>query len=315
MRVKSDRMENSMKPKILHILLVASVVFVAACAQTTPTLQVPTEAPLPQSTATAAAQPVTKEAVMNGTYTIQDGQQTVQLSNGQYEAGQGADYVTVTVVPPVAIGDLNGDGVNDAVVVLAENYGGSGTFLSLVPVLANPEGPKPDNGATLGDRVQVQSVTIKDGVVSVSLLTQGPNDPLCCPSQAQTQTFQYMPGTGLVLMSVSSQTPDGLTRTITIVTPAAGSEVTSPMPLQGSVTVAPFENNLVVNLYDASGVQVSAGPLAVTTAEMGGPGTFDTTVDLAAAGLPSGMARVEVVDTSPADGSVLALAAVYVNFK
>jgi hypothetical protein len=124
-----------------------------------------------------------------------------------------------------------------------------------------------------------------------------------------------MPGTGLVLISVSSQTANGLTRTITIDVPTAGSEVGSPMSLQGSVTVAPFENNLVVNLYDASGVQVSAGPLAVTSAEMGGPGTFDAQVDLAAAGLPAGLALVEVVDTSPADGSILALAAVYVNFK
>ncbi len=116
-------------------------------------------------------------------------------------------------------------------------------------------------------------------------------------------------------MSTSSQTANGLTRTITIDVPTAGSDVSSPMPLSGSVTVAPFENNLVVNLFDASGTQVSAGPLAVTAAEMGGPGTFDTTVDLAAASVPSGLVRVEVVDTSPADGSILALATVYVTYK
>ena len=314
MRVKSDRVENSMKPKILHILLVASVVFIAACAQTTPSPLPPTPEP-PQPTPASIVQPVTEEAVLNGSYSVRDGQQTVQLSGGKYEVGQGADFLQVSVVPPVALGDLNGDGVTDAAVVLAENYGGSGTFLTLVPVLATPEGPKPEKGASLGDRVQIQSVAYSDGLVTVSLMAHGPNDPQCCPSQAQTRIYQYLPGTGMALMSVSSQTANGLTRAITIDVPAAGSEVGSPMPLQGSVTVAPFENNLVVNLYDASGVQVSAGPLAVTSEEMGGPGTFSANVDLAAASLPAGMARVEVVDTSAADGSILALAAVYVYYK
>ena len=303
--------------KSIGLVLIPSllIIILTACAKPTPALQSPTAAPLPQATPTAALQPVTEEAVINGTYTIQDGKQTVQLTNGKHETGKGADYVMVTVVPPVAFGDLNGDGVSDAAVVLAENYGGSGTFLTLVPVLATPEGPKPEKGVSLGDRVQVQSVAISGGIVSVSLLAQGPNDPQCCPSQAQTRTYEYMQATGMVLMSVSSQTANGLTRSITIDTPAAGSEVSSPMPLQGGVTVAPFENNLVVNLYDTSGTQISAGPLAVTAAEMGGPGTFSTSVDLAAASAPAGMVRVEVVDTSAADGSVLALAAVYVNYK
>ncbi len=252
---------------------------------------------------------------MNGSYSVRDGQQTVQLSNGKYEAGQGADYVMATITPPIAFGDLNGDGITDAVVVLAENFGGSGTFISLVPVLATPEGASPQKGASLGDRVQVQSVTITVGAVSVSLLVQGPNDPHCCPSQAQTRTYEYIQDLGLVLMGVSSQTADGRIRSIAIDVPAPGSEVTSPMPLSGSVTVAPFENNLVVNLYDAGGVQVSAGPLAVDAEEMGGPGSFNGQVDLAAASVPSGEVRVEVVDTSPADGSILALAAVFVTYK
>jgi hypothetical protein len=119
----------------------------------------------------------------------------------------------------------------------------------------------------------------------------------------------------LMLASVSSLTADGEERSIAIDLPAPGSEVTSPMTLKGSVTIAPFENNLVVNIYDASGTQVSAGPLAVNAAEMGGPGTFDSQVDLAAASVPAGEIRVEVVDQSAADGSILALAAVYGFYK
>jgi uncharacterized protein (DUF697 family) len=320
MPLKIKCMEKTMRTKYLPLILCAATLVLSACSQPTTAVQTaepsaPTAVPLPQATLTAALQPVTEEAVLNGTYTIQDGKQTVQLANGKYESGNGSDYVVATVDPPVTFGDLNGDGVTDAVAVLAENYGGSGTFLTLVPVLAAPEGASPQKGISLGDRVQVQSVSISGGTVSVSLLAQGPNDPMCCPSQAQTRTYEYLQGTGMVLMSVTSQTANGLTRTIIINTPAAGSDVTSPMPLSGSVTIAPFENNLVVKLYDASGTQISASPLPVTAAEMGGPGTFSTSVDLAAASVPAGMVRVEVVDTSPADGSILALAAVYVNFK
>lgn len=305
-----------MQTNIRRIIFPGLIVLLfAACAQPTPVPAAPTAAPLPEATPTVATQPVTEEAVMNGSYSVRDGQQTVQLVDGKYEAGQGADYIMVTVFPPVALGDLNDDGVSDAAVVLAENYGGSGTFLSLVPVLATQADPNPEEGVNLGDRVQVQSVSAQGGQVTISLMVQSPNDPACCPSLPQTRVYQFQPGSPPALMSVSSQTANGLTRTIIIDAPAAGSDVTSPMPLSGSVMVAPFENNLVVNLYDASGTQVSAGPLAVTAEEMGRPGTFNTSVDLAAASLPSGLARVEVVDTSPADGSILALAAVYVNYK
>jgi len=305
---------ETMKMKIPLFILIILALILAACAQPTANTEVATTEP-PQPTPTQSTQPVTSDALMNGSYPIREGSVTVQLASGKYEAGQGADYVQVTLLPEIAYGDLNMDGVPDAAVILAENYGGSGTFLSLVPVLAKAGGSQPEKGASLGDRVQVKSLVAEDGVMKVTLLVQAPNDPLCCPTLPQTRTYEYRVGSGLMMVSVSSQTEDGKERSIAIDLPAPGSGVTSPMTLKGSVTIAPFENNLVVNIYDASGTQVSAGPLAVSAAEMGGPGTFDTQVDLAAASVPSGTVRVEVMDQSAADGSILALAAVYVVYK
>ena len=303
-----------MKKPIYYLLPLMLILILAACSQPTANAEVATTEP-PQPTPTQPAEPVTSAGLMNGSYPIQDGSVTVQLAGGKYEAGQGADYVQVTLLPDIAYGDLNMDGIPDAAVILAENYGGSGTFLSLVPVLAKAGGSQPDKRASLGDRVQVKSLVAEDGVVKITLLVQAPNDPQCCPTLPQTRTYEYRLGSGLMLVSVSSQTADGKERSIAIDLPAPGSGVTSPMTLKGSVTIAPFENNLVVNIYDASGTQVSAGPLAVSAAEMGGPGTFDTQVDLAAASVPSGTVRVEVMDQSAADGSILALAAVYVVYK
>jgi hypothetical protein len=35
----------------------------------------------------------------------------------------------------------------------------------------------------LGDRVQIKSLQIENGDIVVEMLTQGPDDPMCCPSQ------------------------------------------------------------------------------------------------------------------------------------
>ncbi len=177
--------------KIKNFLPAVSALFLvlAACAQPTPVPQPPTPEPV-LATPTASIQAVSQEALLGASFPVRDGSQTVQLAGGKYEAGQGADYLMAALLPNIAFGDLNNDGVADAVVVLAENYGGSGTFLSLVPVLATTEGPKPEKGVTLGDRVQVQSVSVQNGQVTVSLMAQGPNDPQCCPSQAETRVYQ-----------------------------------------------------------------------------------------------------------------------------
>jgi hypothetical protein len=72
------------------------------------------------------------------------------------------------------------------------------------------------------------------------------------------------------------------------------------------VTIAPFENTLVYHIYDFGGVELSAGPITVTASELGGPGTFDSTIPLGDT-LSGTAIRIEVRDTSAADGSLLAM--------
>lgn len=119
----------------------------------------------------------------------------VTLNGGLFEGepfGEGAaSRPIVSLVPDrVDYGDLNGDGQPDAVVFLVSNSGGSGTFTYLAIVAA--DGEKPVNLATtlLGDRVQVQSVELDDDQITVQMLTQGPDDPMCCPTQQVTKVFR-----------------------------------------------------------------------------------------------------------------------------
>jgi hypothetical protein len=139
------------------------------------------------------AAPLTEQQLENAQY---QGiySEPVQLTDGKYEGPPfvegGASRPTVTYLGIYATGDLNGDGSVDAVDVVAESSGGSGTFIYLAAFLN--QGGKPDNVATtsLGDRVQVKSLSIAGGEITVAGLTFGPNDPMCCPSQEFTTKFK-----------------------------------------------------------------------------------------------------------------------------
>jgi hypothetical protein len=122
-------------------------------------------------------------------------EQPVTLINGRFEGEPvvegSATHPTVTLLlEPVAYGDLNGDGQTDTAVLLAADTGGSGTFVYLAAVAI--QSGQPVNLATilLGDRVRVNSLSIDNDQIRVTLLTQGPDDPQCCPSQEETRTFR-----------------------------------------------------------------------------------------------------------------------------
>lgn len=120
----------------------------------------------------------TYENVIEGPLTLTDG-----LFEGEpFEEGAASRPIVKLVPGAMATGDLNGDGSEEAVVVLAHNSGGSGVFMYLAVMREN--GDKPDNVATirLGDRVKVIAVDIDEGKVVAELVAHGPDDPMCCPT-------------------------------------------------------------------------------------------------------------------------------------
>jgi heat shock protein HslJ len=80
-------------------------------------------------------------------------------------------------------GDLDGDGADEAVVVLAQSSGGSGTFNSLAVVKRTPGGLRNLATATLGDRVGIRSARIEGGQLLVSVVRAGEQDAMCCPGE------------------------------------------------------------------------------------------------------------------------------------
>jgi heat shock protein HslJ len=171
---------------VIVALLLAGLVLVAGCSETT------TDEPPTGGSETIP--PLQVETLKNAAYRgIYD--EAVQLSDGRYEGEPfvegGASRPTVTFTDAYALGDLNGDGVDDAVVVLVESSGGSGNFYYLAVVL-NQDG-NPENVATqlLGDRMQIESVTIDGAEITVEAVAHGPDDPMCCPTQKVTLTYRF----------------------------------------------------------------------------------------------------------------------------
>ena len=130
---------------------------------------------------------LTPEVLANATYQIPD-RGSVTLTNGQYQGNR----LTVTLGKAIAIGDINQDGTKDAAVILAVETGGSGTFIYLAAMTQDQPDSPPKNTVTyfLGDRVQVKTLTIKNGAIRIKMLKAKPTDPSCCPTNVVIESYQ-----------------------------------------------------------------------------------------------------------------------------
>jgi heat shock protein HslJ len=127
----------------------------------------------------------------------------VQLVDGVYReaiAEGSATELVVILTNEAAFGDVDGDQAEDAAVILVSQPGGSGSFYDLAVVRKQGEALTNMARVLLGDRVQIKSLQIENGEIVVEMLTQDPDDPMCCPSQFTRQHYVLESGE-LVLAS------------------------------------------------------------------------------------------------------------------
>jgi hypothetical protein len=128
---------------------------------------------------------------MNLEYTLEGaGEGPVQLTDGIYE--DTTNRIFVNWIDTYALGNLNGQPA--AAVVLLASGGGSGSFSNLAVVLEQEvleQDGVPVNVATtlLGDRVSINWVEIADDEIELDLVTQGPDEPMCCGTQRMLVSY------------------------------------------------------------------------------------------------------------------------------
>ncbi len=135
---------------------------------------------------------LTPEALQNSVYHseyFKEGQ--VKLTNGKYESAG----IVISLDEQMQFGDVTGDRIEDAVVVLVTDTGGNGAFYDLAVVVDENGTPVNIASTYLGDRVKIESIYIEAGKVTVSMVMHGETDPDCCPTLKVVKTYQLQGAT------------------------------------------------------------------------------------------------------------------------
>ena len=274
-----------------------------------------TGTPLPPAEPKPSPHPpeLSAEVLQNSGYDSPQYQKRIKLAGGKFQGGSGADSFIAQLLDPIAFGDLNGDGIQDAAVLLAESGGGTGNFVSVLALL-NRDGKPFQAGARLvDDRPVIHSLRIADGRIRLEALIHGPSDPMAAPSLEVVETYRLGEG-ALLLTGLASNNAGGAARSIQIDSPKDGTEVSGNVRVKGSMPVGPFENTLSYRVYDLAGNLLAQGAFMVQAPDMGAPATFDNSVNLSALRLPSRVS-FQLWDVSMADGSPIAIDSVFLSIQ
>jgi hypothetical protein len=132
----------------------------------------------------------------NATFLI-DGE-SITLSAGRNEriVAPGSVMTEETVaLDKFAYGDINLDGKSDTVLLLARYGGGSGIFIYAAAFVSGPVTYRGSNAIFIGDRIDPQSISINNGVVTVNYLDRGPQEAFSTePTIPASKQFAYKNG-------------------------------------------------------------------------------------------------------------------------
>lgn len=173
---------------IRHRRILAALAFAFACHACAGAALAP-PAVKTADVAAIRALPPTVEELKNATYSgLDERLGPVALANGRWTGAPPALGAASRPIVELAddfriVGDLDGDGLDEAVVVLTYRPGGTAT-LSFLAVVTRKDGILRNVATTaLGDRVQVRSVRIDGRTLLVSAVRAGANDAACCPGE------------------------------------------------------------------------------------------------------------------------------------
>lgn len=127
-------------------------------------------------------------------------EQPVELVDGVYEGEpfvpNGAARPRVELLTDLYLtSNIDGDGKQDAWVLLNENSGGTGQILYLAVVSDVTGEPRNTGTVAIGDRVDVMGLTTENGNTRLDYVVAGPGEAACCPTRMITAFYGIKDGT------------------------------------------------------------------------------------------------------------------------
>ncbi|MGE5377538.1 MAG: Gmad2 immunoglobulin-like domain-containing protein [Bacteroidota bacterium] len=268
-------------------------------------------------TQTAPLVGITPREVKNSLYQLgaTDPPREVQLVDGAFTEGKPGDanYLEVRVKDDIAIGDLTGDGTNEAAAIVSEYHGGSGVFVFLAVFSEENDQAAFQTSIFVDDRPKIGGIKIEDNEIRLLATVHRLDEPICCPTLETVRHYRLI-NNQLDMTDFATLTPDGKPRIITIDSPPYGMAVSGSVQVEGKVAVSPFENSLTYVIKDAGNVELSRGTVSVKANGLGGPGTFEARIPLSDI-LSGAVISIEIQDVSAADGSLLGMDSVRLVVK
>ena len=140
----------------------------------------------------------------NTTYTIDGKSYEIADGIGRTPAApDSASMIVTRYFGNEAVGDLNGDGMDDIAYLITQETGGSGLFYYAVVALKTNDGYKLTDAFLIGDRIAPQSTDIKDGVLLVNYADRASGEPMSAqPSIGKTLRLKV--GDNITLEAVAN---------------------------------------------------------------------------------------------------------------
>jgi len=116
-----------------------------------------------------------------------------QLVDGEFRqkgSPDQAEGLYIGLAPYRIYGDLDGDSLDDALVILVAESRDSAPLFNLVAVLNKGGTPFPMAPVPLGERISIRSIAILDGEILVDIDVFAADDPACCPTQSKRLIFK-----------------------------------------------------------------------------------------------------------------------------
>ena len=139
------------------------------------------------------------EDPLNAVYWIDEAE--IRMRDGRFEIpaapGSAAMLSTVVLDTPV-FGDLDGDGIPDAALILVYQGGGSGTFYYLAAALKRENGFRGTHAILLGDRIKPRAVRIHERTIIAEFLDRGAGEPMASAPTVAVSRAAVVDGDGLV---------------------------------------------------------------------------------------------------------------------